>query len=550
MEPTLRADRSEPGPTDCSARWAAALVALAALVPRLLTIGRHYNLDEHLWMRRSGAFSDALMGAHLSDMTALEPYAGTMPGITVVWLGSLARAIWSLGGVLGIVDPGQEFAYASSAYVTAQAMVAVTTVVLIGMIVWLVARWISLRVAVATGVVLATEPIWVGLGSIFHTDELVALFGLAGLVALAWSLGIPSPHVVAPRPRRWAIAATVLLVCSALTKLSGAAFGVPAAGMILWALLRAVRNRTARTGPLAACRSLLGTLGWMAAAGAATVLVSYPALVLDTAAQWRGLRAQLDTLGGDRRVFFLGRYSARPGIEFYPITLAYHATVGFLVLAPIGVVVGLVRRTTRTHVLLILAWAVVPGVSMLTSGLVYERYALAVLGPLTLAAAMALQPRTTAAVHWWRDRVGVGITVVGAVALGMAVLAAPWGWITYNPVLSALRSPETVLTIGWGEPVGLALPVIERDAAARGLDCAEITVAGMDRPPSPTGCHPENASRRDADYLIVPEYRRQRSSQARRAPEGFALVESVSVRGHPVVQVWRRADSSDTPGRG
>lgn len=86
-------------------------------------------------------------------------------------------------------------------------MVALATAALIGLLAWLVSKWLSVRTGLVTGAVLATEPFWVSLGSILHTDELVALFGLTGLVALAWALGLPDAAVRPRRARRWAVVA-------------------------------------------------------------------------------------------------------------------------------------------------------------------------------------------------------------------------------------------------------------------------------------------------------------------------------------------------------
>lgn len=525
------------------ARWAAIIIGLVALVPRAATATKFYNLDEYLWMLRSGSFSGALTSGELSDLHALEPLPGTVPGITTVWLGSLARLVWNIGVLLGIVDPGQNFARASSGYAVAQVVVAVATACLIGGLVWLVSRWIGVRVAVLTGAVLATEPMWVSLGAMLHTDELTALFGSTGLVALAWALGIPADMPRAARPRRWAVVGSVLLAASVLTKLNGAAFVLTGVAMLGWAAWRATRPGAGQPGPASTLRPLLNLAGWMFGAFLATVLISYPAVVVDPGTQWGALGDQLDTLGGARRRFFLGRFQPTPpALTYYPLTIAYRVTPWFLVLAPLGVVVAVLRRHTRRVALVVASWTVVPTVTLLRSGLVYERYALVVLGPATLAAALAVHP-ARAPRRWWRNRTNQVVAVATAGAFVVAVVVAPWGGVTYNPLLARLRDPATVLTVGWGEPVGLAMTVIERDVADRGGSCRGIRIVGAGKAPSPNECQPRHPGTiEDADYVIVPEYNRQRSGHAERDLDDFELLEAVEVRGTPVVEVWRRAD--------
>lgn len=522
---------------------AAALIGLVAVVPRLLTIGRFFNLDESLWMGRSERFSDALLHLDLAHMSATRPLTGTMPGIPTVWLGSLGRLIWSLGGVLGIVDPGQRFSQSASAYVTAQAMVGIATALLIGLFVWLVARWISLRVAIVAGAVLATEPFWVSLGSILHTDELVALFGVNGLVALSWTLGLPSGVTRPTNVRQWAIISGVLLVLAPLTKVNGLAFAVPALGMVGWAVLRDWRARDEEVGLVEATRPVLALVGWMTLAGFVVTLVTYPALFFGWAEQKTAFEGQLRTANGDRKVFFLGHYAAHPDLRFYPVTLTYHSTAWFSIAAPIGVAIALARRSTRRFAATVLAWTVVPMATMLRSGLVYARYGLVVLGPLALAAACAVHP-AEASLRWWSDRANQVVSVAVGVMLVVAVVVAPWGGITFNPIASAYREPILVLPLGWGETTAKAMRVVEADAHARGLDCSMVSVSGIDDLPIPGDCVPHHAEGdQHPDYVIVQASTRQRFNwTVADLPESYDQIAVLEVQGQRIGEVWRRKD--------
>lgn len=541
-----RRSADETGSGSCPrgrARSAAIVVGVAALIPRLATVGHFFNLDEVLWMSRSMAFSDALIDLDPSKMSAIKPLTGTMPGIPTVWLGSLARLVWNLGTAIGLVDPGQHFAESASGFATAQAMVACATAVLIGLFVWLVAKWLSTRVAVVAGMVFATEPLWVSLGSILHTDELVALFGLNGLVALSWALGLPDADRVPAKQRRWMVVAAFLLVCAPLTKVSGLVFGAPAIGMVVWALVRAVRGRPEDASFGRAVRPMLDGVALMVLVGAVVTVVSYPALLWNWPAQWHALQGQFRTAGGDRHVFYRGSYAAHPGIDFYPVTLAYTASAWVFVLAPVGVVVALARRATRRVAIVALSWAVVPAVSLLRSGLVYTRYGLVVLGPATLAAACAVHPRSET-VGWWTERVNRIVAGAAALALVAAVVVAPWSGLAFNPILSAVRKPVLVLPLGWGESDAAALPVIERDVRAVGLGCPDVSVAGLGDGPVAGTCQPRReTTRSDADYVVVAASTRQRFSWTLSdLPERFDLLDVVSIEGQRIVEVWRSED--------
>lgn len=537
-------DHEDPRSVAAPRAWPVVVaVTVAAALPRLATVGHFFNLDETLWMGRSTRFSDALLHLDPAKMSALRPFTGTMPGIPTVWLGSFGRLIWNIGVLVGVVDPGQDYARSTSGFVAGQISIALAVSALIGFLAWLTARWLSRRVALATGIVLATEPLWVSLGSIVHTDELVALFGLTGLVALAWALGLPDGTGAAVHRRRWMIVSAILLILAALTKMNGLAFGPPAVGMVVWAVVRELRTRTSGTSAWKAVAPILAACGWMVLAATVTVVVTYPALVAAWSWQMDAFAGQIRTAGGDRHIFYLGRYAAHPPISFYPVTLAYSVTPWFFLLAPIGVLVGLARRRSRMVAVTAIAWAVVPMVSLLRSGLVYTRYGLVVLGPLTLAAASALQPnraRTTVG-SWWKNGINRYVAGASAAMFVVAMFVAPWGGVTFNPIMSAYRKPILVLPIGWGEANTLALRVIQRDARARGLECDQVTVSGLSAGPLAGSCKPRIVDDRAlADYVVVAASTRQRFPwRSANLPADFDMLEVVHLRGQRLVEVWR-----------
>ena len=124
-----------------------------------------------------------------------------MPGVPTMWLGSIGRLVWGIGRDVGVVEGRSTFYESRSGLTAAQLSVAVATSLLIGLVVWLVARWAaSPRAGLVAGLLLATEPFWVAHGSVIHTDELTSLFGLSGLLALGLVLGVPRVDDAVPAP--------------------------------------------------------------------------------------------------------------------------------------------------------------------------------------------------------------------------------------------------------------------------------------------------------------------------------------------------------------
>ena len=197
---------------------------------RLRTVGTFETIDETLWTRRVQVFSDVLTNFEPSKASvtgAPNLFGGTlatMPGVPTMWLGSIGRLVWGIGRSLGVIEGNETFYESRSGLALGQTSVAVATVALIGLIVWLVQRWGAPRAGLVAGLLLATEPFWVAHGSVLHTDELTVLFGLSGLLALGLVLGVPAIDERYLHRRSMAVLAGFLLVCSPLTKISGMAY--------------------------------------------------------------------------------------------------------------------------------------------------------------------------------------------------------------------------------------------------------------------------------------------------------------------------------------
>ena len=330
-------------------------VVVASLVPRLMTVGNFQTIDETLWTRRVQVFSDALdelralqgLGhrraqpvrrnarhhARCADDVARQHRP---PGV-----GNRARRGPDRGEVDLLREPRLGLA-------AAQLSVAVATSLLIGLVVWLVARWAaSPRAGLVAGLLLATEPFWVAHGSVIHTDELTTLFGLSGLLALGLVLGVPRVDERYLHRRGLAVLAGFLLVCSPLTKISGLAFAPGALLIVGWAAVRAIRSRDPEVSAASALKPLGRAFAVVALVAVATVLVLWPAVWADPGTQLDRLRDSVGIGYHDRATFFLGEVRRSSIPIFYAVAMPFRMTPWMLAGLVVGVPVALARRSTR-----------------------------------------------------------------------------------------------------------------------------------------------------------------------------------------------------------
>ncbi|MGK2949856.1 MAG: glycosyltransferase family 39 protein [Acidimicrobiales bacterium] len=469
--------------------------------------------DEQLWLARSQAFSEALADGRLTDMTSAGSADGaTMPGVTTMWVGTLARAAGSAAHALGLLeDPLPTLVGSAAGLRIAHLLMAGFTALLIGLTVVLVRRLLGTPSAAIVGVLLAVEPFLVSNGTVLHTDSLVALPALAAFLALALACR-PEEH---PAHRtRWAALSGLLMALALLTKVSAAALLpglVPLVAWAAWTLRHHGAARLARRGlPLAGAWTL--TL-------AATVAVAWPAAWLAPRTQLRGITDSVD-LGVEGHInFFRGAVTFDPGPAFYPVALAIRLSPWLLAAGAVGLALGLVERRTRA----LTACAVLAPLPYLLSITLidkkFDRYALPAVPFLVLIAGLGLG----AAYHRWAERPAERrplATQVGAVALSVALaapvlVASPHAHAWVNPLVGQERATEVLLR-GRGEGMELA----GREVAAREAGrCDEVRIAvGYVLPPVfPCGelVFPYLDPIGSVDYVVVYLNQRQRGLKAR-----------------------------------
>ena len=512
--------------------WFWGIVAAAA-VPRLLTAGRYVTTDEFVWMNRTVRFSDALLDLDLSNASASVGEPATMPGSSTMWLGTVGRVLWKVASLIGLVDSNEFFGRDGLA--VAQSTVAVATALLVGMLFLVVARWAGTVPAFVAAVVVATEPWIVAHGAVLHTDELTALFGTIGLVALAHAFGIPDPARRSLQPEWMAAFAGLMLMASALTKVIGVAYWTGAGVLAVWAFVRHRRSAEPTDSPIRPS---------LVAAGAGLLLVplAWPALIVDpffqferlTAAAGLGSEDPVRPAGLAARQFFRGEPVDDPGWAYYAVALPLRMTPWFLLAALVGIPLAFWRTTTRWFAVALLPSVLVLAVLVSTTPKKFDRYGLVVLVPLAVLAGLGIATLVRQLRVEHRTIAGVAS---GALLLASAVFVAPYGLAYFNPALGGSDSGADTLLVGWGEGAELAAEQIE---AIEDGDCAGVTVRGLDlqwvfgwrcAQPPPEGTTP--------DYVVLYVNRTQRSTDPRAEVEDRELVGTVEIRGIRYAEIWR-----------
>ena len=419
-----------------------------------MTAGLPQNPDEVLWMKRTTGFSDALLRFDFSAVSATTgETTPSMPGVTTMWLGTIARGVWEPGRALGIFG-GPSFAQSEVGLHLAQLAVAAATSILIGLFVFLAWRWAGAIAAIAAGALLATEPFVVFQGSMLHTDELEGLFAATGTIAFLLALGVPDGG--ASRPRAMASLAGALLAGAFLSKLSALLLVPGLAAIIGWACVRAVRQEKAPSrGSLAAMRPVARLVGIVLAAAIATTLLAWPALWADPVDQLSSLRRSGEIGGRGHLQFFLGEVTDTPGPLYYLVSIPFKMTPWFL-LGMLAVIAAAVVRSTQTRLAAVALVALPALISLSFASKQIGRYALAVLPLMALAVGLGLDALWTLIrrrrLLRQRDPSVRRIAPLAAGSLLALMLAhsmwvAPWGTAYFNPILGGGSAAESKIIV-------------------------------------------------------------------------------------------------------
>lgn len=464
-----------PAPQSRPRRAAVVAVFLLAALPRIRTTGNFMTTDEPTWLRRSQRFSQALLDGDPSEMTASLGEPATMPGAIVMWIGTLARWLWNLGGAVGITDAGGDISNRFEVLEIAQVLAALVNSALIALLFALVWRWVGVVAAGFTAVVIATEPWVVGLGSVLHTDHLTALFGLTGAVALALALGVPDPERRSARPMLLGAVAGGLLAQAPLTKISGLGYGPLVLVIVGLAIVESQRDTDVATERTTLP---LGDIARVTAVAAGVALVSvplsWPAIAADFGDQFANLRgsAELGTAGHTQ--FYRGEVTQTPGPSFYFYVLPLRMTPWALAAVVALVPIALARAATRRAALILLIGTLPLWLTFSAAAKQFDRYGLLLLFPLFLVAGLGASTIRIPPKH----RRGAGraalVAVTGVALYSWAV--APYGLAYYNPGLGGADTAAGNLLIGWDDGMDRVADTIRE---LEDGDCEGVSADGI-----------------------------------------------------------------------
>jgi hypothetical protein len=504
--------------------------------------------DEHLWLGRAERAYAGLASGHLATFTPAGTVKGaTMPGVTTMWVGVLARVVGRLGQMVGLSDASlTPFSQSASGLRIAHVLMAIISASLIAIVAILGRRLLDPIAGAVMGVLLAVEPVMVANGILLHTDGLLTLTLAVSLLALLAGLHAGS-ELAPPSPSLRLIALSGVFVGLALaTKVSALLF-LPGLGIVgAWCLLRLPSRRRYHA---------IRAAGLWLASALTTVVLIWPALWVDPATQWSATvtSARQGTEGFNN--YFLGQANDAPGALFYPVAMVLRWSP-WLILGAVSALVGaLLQRRSPVHRRLVLLLTIVPIPYLLAMTLgdkKVDRYALPALPPLAFATAVGVS------LLWLRvgnrlDLAGRArlhpVGVLAALLLAGPVLVAnPHALAWFDPVVGGAQRASRTLVIGRGE--GLEL-VGRRIKQIEGSHCADVSVMVTFRLPGtafPCGklIRPDPAafsSRSEApDYAVLYVAQSQRELQtefARKVRSTGRLILAVRLDGVVYATLWR-----------
>jgi hypothetical protein len=371
----------------------AALVSVLfvlVFVPRSMSLDALVTPDEPLWIGRSANFYLALSNGDFEDT-----YQSAHPGVTTMWLGSIAFRFMDSGvakrtggqvetyEVRERVIPPNQLPIETLVRLRKTALVA-NTLVILAIFLTLVPQ-VGRFPAFGSAAFLSIEPLQIGFSRLLHLDALSANLLLLAVVSFTW-------HIAA----RARVGLAVSAVATGLALLTRCVNGVFLLTLAIMLAIEAVRQ--GRDGVSVwrwMCTQFRSLCAW-AGITVVTITVLWPALWVAPASTVRRVingGTDLASAPHHRQVLFRGEViTDDPGWMYYPVVLVFRIsplTVMGLVLAAIAILVpGAASPALRR---LCLSLAVFAGTYLLIltfAAKKLDRYMLPSLATLDLVAAL------------------------------------------------------------------------------------------------------------------------------------------------------------------
>jgi hypothetical protein len=469
-------------------RWLLlALLALAALLPRVLDLGGFITHDEaEFWLDRSGIFLRAIQSGNYAD-TAIT----THPGVTTMWLGSAGLWLRDTLFAWGVLER-EPFPLFLTLMRLPAALVH-TAAVLVGYA--LLRRMFPFALALLAALLWAADPFLIGYSRLLHTDALAASFaGLCLLAAAAYWNHARHPGLL-----------VLSAVCGGLAVLSKS----PALAVLPLVALAAFWTLDDRLSALGYRLSALALWGIVFAL---TIAAVWPAVWADPLRVYELLRIGVEIEGAQPHMtgnFFLGQRVAVPGPLFYPAVLALRTTpltLAGLLLLPLVWHRARELPAARRSLALLAAFVVLFVLAMSLFDKQFNRYLVPAFPAVDVLAAAGLI-WTIAALA--RGRVYVQRALLVGVALAAWLNAAAWhpySIAAFNQALGGAQAGARTFAVGWGEGFGQVAAWLNEQPDITG----ELTTSRMIKSlnpylkPGAQAFFPDEGELRDnAGYLVV-----------------------------------------------
>jgi len=400
------------------------VVALIAMIPRVLGLGRFLTVDEiDHWIGRVAQFLAAIESGNFAG-TAITSH----PGVTTMWLGSMGLLLHQRAVDWALVS-ASSFA-AKLAFMQLPVALANAGGVVLGY--YLLRRLLPPTVALCAALFWAADPFVIGYSRVLHVDALAGTWLTISVLAACayWQ------HT----PRTWLLALSGCSAGLALLSKSPAAVVLPLVAAI------ALTSRPARPA--------MATLAIWAGCCALTIAVLWPAVLVAPIQVFDLLRSGVEENGAlphSNGNFFLGRSDPQPGPLFYLVALALRTTpwtlVGLLLL-----IVALRRLQPPARrdlaVVAALVIALVLGLSVFPKK--HNRYLEPAFPAVDILAAAGLM--SVFADGTRRSRLAPGAcAVLGVVAGVNAASWHPYGIAAFNQLLGGASAGAQTFMVGWGE---------------------------------------------------------------------------------------------------
>lgn len=410
------------------------LVALAALLPRAVGLGRFVTIDEvNSWMLRSERF---LAGLGAGDLAATAQSAH--PGVTTMWLGAAGLVLHGALAARGLIDP-DDF---TTRLALMQLMPALVNSAAVVAGLWLLRRLLSPPVALLAALLWALDPFVIGYNRVLHVDGLMGSFAtLSLLCACLYWMGVREAG--RPPPRLLLVASGALAALAVLSKSPGVVVAPAVAVLAAWAGLR-------RGRPWGLTLRELAIWG-----GAAVVagLIAWPALWAAPDRAFAKLVEGVTEEGGEPHQsgnYFLGQPTAIPGPLIYPVSMALRLTPWTMIgLGLLGLLWRRTRPADREALGGVALFALLFMAELSLFPKQFDRYLVPIFPAVDILAAAGL----LAALDALR-----GPRLRAALASGLVALAAlnvawwhPYNLIAFNQLLGGAPAGAWALRMGWGE---------------------------------------------------------------------------------------------------